>query len=101
MTRVKILNPWDVQSKHIHQIDGISSALYSGECRCGGGEIYIMIPKKHNNIQFIAAFEGNGTRPSHQGFGVSMDDISYTLNATERHGVIYELSKDNGNINGK
>ena len=37
-----ILNPWDVQSKHIHTVDGISSPLYSGECRYGGGEMYLM-----------------------------------------------------------
>ena len=36
------LNPWDVQSKHIQPTNGISEALYSGECRYGGGESYVM-----------------------------------------------------------
>ena len=38
-----ILNPWDVQSKHIHTTDGVSSPLYAGECRYGGGELYILV----------------------------------------------------------
>ena len=36
------LNPWDVQSKHIQSENGIAEALYSGECRGGGGESYVM-----------------------------------------------------------
>ena len=36
------LNPWDVQSKHIQTGDGVAEALYSGECRYGGGESYVM-----------------------------------------------------------
>lgn len=38
----KCLNPWDVQSKHIQPTDGKAEALYSGECRYGGGESYVM-----------------------------------------------------------
>lgn len=36
------LNPWDVQSKHIQPEDGVAESLYSGECRYGGGESYVM-----------------------------------------------------------
>ena len=36
------LNPWDVQSKHVQPRDGIAEALYSGECRYGGGESYVL-----------------------------------------------------------
>ena len=36
------LNPWDVQSKHIQPEDGVAETLYSGECRYGGGESYVM-----------------------------------------------------------
>ena len=36
------LNPWDVQSKHVQPEDGIAESLYSGECRYGGGESYVM-----------------------------------------------------------
>lgn len=38
-----ILNPWDVQSKHIHTPDGIASALYCAECRWGGSEMYVLV----------------------------------------------------------
>lgn len=38
----KCLNPWDVQSKHIQPENGIAEALYSGECRYGGGESYVL-----------------------------------------------------------
>lgn len=37
------LTPWDVQSKQIHSINDVSPPLYSGECRYGGGEIYILV----------------------------------------------------------
>ena len=38
----KCLNPWDVQSKHIQPEDGIAESLYSGGCRYGGGESYVL-----------------------------------------------------------
>jgi DNA (cytosine-5)-methyltransferase 1 len=38
----KCLNSWDVQSKHIQPEEGIAEALYSGECRGGGGESYVL-----------------------------------------------------------
>lgn len=38
-----ILNQWDVQSKHIHTTDGVASPLYAGECRYGGGEMYVLV----------------------------------------------------------
>ena len=41
----------------------------------------------------IIALEGNGARPSHQGDGFSSNDVSYTLNSTEKHGVCYGLDR--------
>jgi len=41
-TTGKCLNSWDVQSKHIQPADGIAESLYSGECRYGGGESYVL-----------------------------------------------------------
>ena len=44
----------------------------------------------------VVAIEGNGSRPSHQGRGYSEEDVSFTLNATEQHGVaqpVYCTSK--------
>ena len=37
----------------------------------------------------LAAIEGNGARPSHQGGGYNDGKIMYTLNSTEVHGVVY------------
>lgn len=37
--------------------------------------------------------EGNGQRPSHKGDGWSESDKSYTLNATEQHGVAYGIDR--------
>ena len=42
----KCLNGWDVQSKHIQPEEGIAESLYSGECRGGGGESYVMQDEK-------------------------------------------------------
>ncbi len=41
----------------------------------------------------VVALEGNGARPSHQGCGYSEEEVSFTLNATEQHGVAYELDR--------
>ena len=46
----KCLNSWDVQSKHIQPEEGKAESLYSGECRGGGGESYVM--QKQNPIAF-------------------------------------------------
>ena len=37
----------------------------------------------------MIVLEGNGARPSHKGNGYVESDVSYTLNATEQHGVCY------------
>ena len=44
----------------------------------------------------IIALEGNGQRPSHQGDGYAVTDKSYTLNATEKHGVVYAVDQGGG-----
>ena len=41
----------------------------------------------------VVALEGNGSRPSHRGNGCSEENISYTLNAVEQHGVAYGLDR--------
>lgn len=43
-------------------------------------------------IVVLAAVEGNGCRPSHQGIGINDGSVMYTLNGTEVHGVVYEVS---------
>ena len=80
--KVVNLNKGDVQSKTILDPNGIAPSLYAGECRGGGGECYVMD---------TVALEGNGQRPSHHGDGYLETDKSYTLNATEVHGVAYSF----------
>ena len=41
----------------------------------------------------VVALEGNGARPSHKGSGYSEDNVSFTLNATEQHGVAYGIDR--------
>lgn len=48
----------------------------------------------------LAAFEGNGTRPSHLGIGINDGKVMYTLNSTEVHGVVYELPRENRTTDG-
>lgn len=44
----------------------------------------------------LACIEGNGSRPSHRGLGISTDTAAmHTLNGTEVHGVVYELPREN------
>lgn len=41
----------------------------------------------------VVAIEGNGSRPPHRGDGYSEDNVSYTLNSVEQHGVAYGLDR--------
>ena len=40
-------------------------------------------------VEPVIPFEGNGCRESHKGDGWSTEQVSYTLNTVERHGVAY------------
>lgn len=44
----------------------------------------------------MIVLEGNGSRPSHGGDGYKKSNISYTLNATEKHGVCYSNNQVGG-----
>lgn len=46
----------------------------------------------------VVALEGNGARPSHKGCGYSEEDVSFTLNATEQHGVAYGIDRATYNM---
>ena len=41
----------------------------------------------------VICVEGNGARPSHKGSGYSEKNVSFTLNATEQHGVAYGIDR--------
>jgi DNA (cytosine-5)-methyltransferase 1 len=109
----KCLNSWDVQSKHIQPENGKAESLYSGECRYGGGESYVMQSVCIGNGQIhdaespsvevsktlncmddpmkIITIEGNGSRESHRGNGYKETETMYSLNTVEQHGVCYGL----------
>lgn len=46
----------------------------------------------------VVTIEGNGARPSHQGSGYSEEGVSFTLNATEQHGVAYGIDRATYNM---
>lgn len=71
----KCLNPWDVQSKHIQPEDGKAEALYSGECRYGGGESYVMQSKVYG----ISPYDSNAMKSSNPHSGIYEADTSRTL----------------------
>ena len=68
----KCLNPWDVQSKHIQPENGIAESLYSGECRGGGGESYVM-------AYGISGYESNAMKSSNPHSGIYEADTTRTL----------------------
>ena len=83
-TTNQCLNSWDVQSKHIQPEDGKAEALYSGECRYGGGESYVMQEK-------VYCLQGNGIdRADTAGCNGKgwREDQSYTLNTIDRPAVL-------------
>lgn len=66
----------------------------------GGGKSSVNVSEKQSPTlaathggEPVIAVEGNGARPSHQGKGYSEDDVSFTLNATEQHGVAYGIDR--------
>ena len=74
----KCLNPWDVQSKHIQTENGIAEPLYSGECRYGGGESYVM-QKDDTKCFGISSYDSNAMKSSNPYSGIYEAETSRTL----------------------
>ena len=51
--------------------------------------------RDYKSPPLVVCIEGNGTRPSHMGVGMSIDSPMYTLNTTEVHAVMLEESNGN------
>jgi site-specific DNA-cytosine methylase len=86
------LTPWDVQSRRIHKASGKWPALYGGE---GGGHGYAAIPEtKVYGIQ--GSMIGRADKNGPQGDGIN-EDVSFTLNTTDRHAVAYGICSDASN----
>lgn len=69
----KCLNPWDVQSKHIQTEDGVAESLYSGECRYGGGEAYVM------QAYGISSYDSNSMKSPNPRSGIYETETTRTL----------------------
>lgn len=72
---IKCLNGWDVQSKHIQPENGIAEALYSGECRGGGGESYVM----QSRVYGISSYNSNSMKSSNPHSGIYEAETTKTL----------------------
>ena len=70
----------------------IHAALSANDGPKGPSSQMLASPEENFVCETIA-IEGNGARPSHQGKGYSEDDVSFTLNATEQHGVAYGIDR--------
>lgn len=90
MSKVKCMNPWDNESKHVFDISGISESLYAGECRWGGGEHYVCYAIEGNVVDRISNKNGKGW----------CKDVSPTLNTQDRHAVCFQLcgNRDNPSV---
>jgi DNA (cytosine-5)-methyltransferase 1 len=72
---------------------GIYKAETSRTLDANGGN-----PSCNQGGMAVVALEGNGARPSHKGSGYSEDNVSFTLNATEQHGVAYGIDRATYNM---
>ena len=101
------LNGWDVQSKHIQPENGIAETLYSGECRYGGGESYVMQNQK-SVVYGISAYDSNAMKSSNPNSGVYEAKTARTLDlnggspACNQGGMAVVQGADlyNGNLTG-
>ena len=87
----RCLNGWDVQSKHIQPEHGIAEALYSGECRHGGGESYVMQTGKALSFQERAGKPGGG-----KGILIQ-DEHTGALSTLNNQSVVYGISAYDSN----
>ena len=100
-------NSWDVQSKHIQSVDGIAESLYSGGCRYGGGEAYVL-DKDPNDRVSATLYAAYGTKWNGNSGAYNGDNFAYTpvcFGADIRNGKLNEevngtlQAKDNGGWN--
>lgn len=96
MDEIKCLNKWDIQSKHIFDISGICETLYSGECRWGGGEHYVLYEK--NMVKCLNSWDPQSKRQ------YQIDGVYCALNAGnsqggQAHGICYSIDQQGGKSN--
>ena len=102
----------DNPNSGIYEMD-VSRTLDTGACSGNGGQVVVFdgkqVTSKENRSNpqpgdpchtlasgsadsTVICLEGNGTRPSHKGSGISESGVAFTLNATEQHQVSYAMT---------
>jgi len=102
----------DNPNSGIYEMD-VSRTLDTGACSGNGGQVVVFdgkqVTSKENRSNpqpgdpchtlasgsadsAVICLEGNGTRPSHKGSGISESGVAFTLNATEQHQVSYAMT---------
>ena len=90
----KCLNPWDVQSKHSQPENGIAETLYSGECRYGGGESYVMQNQKNADTSTYYGFQGQAGASDNMPV---IEEVTPTMRANQVTNVV-QLNNPTVNI---
>lgn len=106
------LTPWDVQSRRIYDANGTWPALYSGE---DGGHSYDFVstmgavagePVTYPGVGITSKQNSSNAKqgdPCHtlntdvRNYICIPEDLSYTLNTTDRHAVCYGVCSDKSN----
>lgn len=80
------LTPWDYQSKRVYGVDGVFPTLNNGETS-GQNQQSVLIP--------TYCIQGNAIDRNAQQNGSGIcEDVAFTLNAVDRHGVVETLILD-------
>lgn len=78
-------NPGDNQTSVVIGVDCYNASLTGNKAK----PITSAATDK-DHVPCVISFEGNGSRPSHNGSGMSKDDAMFTLNTRETHAVWLE-----------
>ena len=81
--------PWDVESKHIMDINGVSEALHSGECRWGGGEKCVLYENGLSKKNSVLCFKERAGKPG-GGKGILIgENKTFTLSTLQQDVICY------------
>jgi len=86
----KAYNSWDVQSKHILNPDGVAEALYSGDCRWGGSEAYVLDGAQNRKVYSIGSYNSEGMKSSNPEAGIYEAETARTLDNNGANPACYQ-----------
>ena len=97
--QLAVLTPWDVQSKRVYSSEGIAPSLQSGTNE--GMNIQPIVMTEANSEAEAVCIQGSmigrSDKNGPQGDGLN-EDVSFTLNTTDRHAVAYECMGDSSAV---